>query len=151
MDAELVENVYEILLDQVEDAIGHTTTYGPSLDRLCRKLFGPRFAGVYARDTLPKKLAPTSAWDPLRFAIVNLDESHQPGSHWVAICQLPHGRRIVYDSFGRHPSIILPGEAGLMSTESDAEQVPAETNCGARCVTWLLIADIFGPWASLSI
>ena len=123
---QLAEKEYKLYLDHVEQAIGHrNVTYGETIEELCRYLFGKKFAGVYARDRIPKNLNG-------RYAVVNMDKHDMPGSHWVGMAG-----GLVYDSFGR---ITLPGRP----TERDAEQDVLEVNCGQRCIAWLCVYDVFG-------
>ena len=59
----------------------------------------PHFRGVFMRDTLPRH--PYS----VECGIVNLNISHQPGSHWVCYCQNKCDR-IYFYSYGQ----IFPSE-----------------------------------------
>ena len=120
------EKQYKLYLKHVEAAIGNRdVTYGGTIEELCRYLFGKKFAGVYARDRIPKNLNG-------RYAVVNMDKHDMPGSHWVGMAG-----EFVYDSFGR---ITLPGRP----TERDTEQDALEVNCGQRCIAWLCVYDVFG-------
>ena len=57
----------------------------------------PWFDGVYPIDRLPIILSPGKA------IIINLDESHKDGSHWVAIYIDMNKVAHYFDSFGREP------------------------------------------------
>ncbi|GFT59535.1 uncharacterized protein TNCV_3406341 [Trichonephila clavipes] len=60
------------------------------------KTTSPYFQGVYSRDTLP----------PLQenmCAIVNSDDSSQPGTHWLALFVNDKRELEFYDSFGQPP------------------------------------------------
>ncbi|GFV85002.1 uncharacterized protein TNCV_838761 [Trichonephila clavipes] len=60
------------------------------------KTTSPYFQGVYSRDTLP----------PLEenmCAIVNSDDSSQPGTHWLALFVNDKRELEFYDSFGQPP------------------------------------------------
>ena len=94
-------------------------------------MFGSKFAGVYASNTLPKKLARD------KFYIVNTDPNYSTGEHWLALYN-----GYVYDSFGRSAGTLskyLKGR-GLKRTEPDVEQKMTETNCGARSLAALDVA-----------
>ena len=118
------ENMYEIFLQDVYNILGDQVTYSNTLNKLCKYLFGSKFQGVFARDTLPHKV---------HYAIVNMDRSSESGSHWVAIAD-----NMVYDSFGR--------DVGFkrQMTENDAEQDMLEVNCGQRCVAFLCVYHVLG-------
>jgi len=141
----LAEILYKQKLKEIEDnCVGDKTTFLGQLNGAGRKLLGVKFKGVYPSDKIPKlnDLSP--------YCILNLDNSKQPGSHWVAIAKndkLNHS--VIYDSFGRHNMKIIPqlkysGNGRVIDTERDAEQKKLETNCGARCLAWLCIYDKWG-------
>ena len=64
------------------------------LGMYAKKLGIKYFRGVYMRDTLPAKV------HKIECGIVNLNTSHQSGSHWV--CYYKNDKkRIYFDSFGQ--------------------------------------------------
>lgn len=67
------------------------------LENFAIKMKIPHFRGVYMRDTLP-------VLGPRRYeaAIINLDSSSGPGTHWVAY-RKNDGEVTYYDSFGNLP------------------------------------------------
>ena len=85
---QLAEKEYNLYLMWVRRAIGNQVTYASTLEELCRYLFGDTFIGVFARDEVPPKGG---------YALINLDDSDMPGSHWVG-----RAGHHVYDSFGRN-------------------------------------------------
>lgn len=125
-----------------ESLVGRDVTIGSTLHEHGRSLFKRKFAGVFAADQVPRSTNFT-------YAIVNLDPQDKPGSHWIAMAKLPGGREtgyLVYDSFGRPTEEILPTmPIPYQDTEDDAEQKESEDNCGARCLAWLIIYDMYGP------
>jgi hypothetical protein len=124
----IVDKEYEYFLKDVESVIGHAdVTFSTTLNDLCVYLFQHKFVGVFTKDQLPRHIQ--------GYATANLDDSNEPGSHWVAIAD-----NVIYDSFGRS----LKGFGSRVRTEDDAEQGMLETNCGQRCVAWLLVFDNFG-------
>ena len=131
----MIHETYDALVDEVERIVGSDTTLGSDLESAGRSLFGPLFAGVYPIDRIP------TLTEARPYAIVNLDQSHEPGSHWIALAHFD-AQRMTYDSFGRDPDQL--GLSGL-GTDPDAEQDVAETNCGARCLAWLVLFHVFGP------
>lgn len=126
-----------------EDMLGRGATYDTDLDNLGKWYFGQRFAGVFASDEIP--LATN-----FRYCIANLDSHNEPGSHWVAIAK-DKGKLMVYDSFGRTVTDILPDLPNAMDVDRDAEQSDQEENCGPRALAWLMIYDLYGPTVASSL
>ena len=117
--------------------VGGKVTYGNQLDMVAKRAFGDKFVGVFSSDQIPKLTDGQSA-------IINLDTSRQPGSHWIAIGKLGP-KIIVYDSFGRKTKQILPKLlAHHIDTEYDAEQSVDEYNCGARTLAFLYVFHNYG-------
>ncbi len=139
------EAEYEKILRHIEDKYGNKETNNVQLDKIGHKLFNNKFKGVYAADTIP--VLPEDS-----YAIVNLDESNKPGSHWVAVVK-HNDHSYIYDSFGRKtfkilPSIIQSGNGLVEMTENDAEQDDLEENCGQRSLAALCIYNRYG-WDGL--
>ena len=138
------EKIYKIILKNIVIPLtGNKTTYLDQLDGIGHKLLGVKFAGVFPSDKIPKLN------DLKKYAILNLDTSKEPGSHWVAIAKNGDDTYI-YDSFGRcHTQIIkglsYSGNGRIINTDLDAEQEVKETNCGARSVAFLCLFDVWGP------
>jgi hypothetical protein len=141
-----IELVYNKILKQIiEPLSGDGTTYLTELNGIGKKLFGVKFKGVFPSDKIPKlnDLSP--------YAILNLDTSKQPGSHWVAIAKSPHkNETLLYDSFARKGSKIIKslsysGNGRIINSDlKDAEQRVEETNCGARCLAYLVVVEKYG-------
>lgn len=114
--------IYELLTDIVCAALGKCSTTAESeLNKLGRQLFKKKFKGVFAGDdNLPKE----------GMYIFNTASRASGGEHWLA-----HAGGLVYDSFGRRKYGDLTG---------DAEQEDAETNCGQRCLAWLMAYHLLG-------
>jgi hypothetical protein len=155
-----VDKIYKTILTRVEKTLGSGVTYNTDLLQYGKDIFGKKFHGVYAADKLPK-LTKTQP-----YAIINLDKSAEDGSHWVALAKTSSGggerssksgdKIIFYDSFGRPNRSILPmlrdeGKIKILDTEDDAEQEIVEENCGARCITFLIMFDKFGEKIALQI
>jgi hypothetical protein len=141
--AEYIYN--KVLRDIIEPMTGDNSTYLTQLNGVGHKLFGCKFKGVFPSDKIPKlnDLAP--------YAILNLDTSKEPGSHWIAIAKYPHeNKTIMYDSFGRSDKKIIPtlknSHNGIIydADSTDVEQKLLETNCGARCLAFLVVYDRWG-------
>ena len=129
-----------ILKGVIKPITGDQTTY---LDEI---LGAGKFKGVFPSDKIPKlnDLSP--------YAVLNLDTSKQPGSHWVAIAKQGNNTYL-YDSFGRKnmkiiPNLIYSGNGRIIDTDYDAEQKIIETDCGARSLAWLVFFDKWGPDAA---
>lgn len=118
------------------------TTYSDELEKLGKKLFGNKFKGVFASDQIPQ-LKNTE------MAIVNLDKSNEPGSHWVAIYK-SNNNIWIYDSFGRSTYSILPnlkksGNGNVKEADNDPEQFGTKSEeCGQLSISWLCVADKHG-------
>ncbi len=115
------------------------------LTLICRKRFGRKYHGTYGADQLPNL-------KPYESAIVNLDRSDQPGSHWIALYRGMGKKVYVYDSFGRLAGTLIPALKGnVVDADQDAEQDVNESNCGSRCVAWLTVCYMVGVRHALSI
>ena len=68
-------------------------------DEILRKLKNlPHFVGVFARDTLPRKILNKP------FALIcNTDLAHEPGTHWIAIYCDEQGIGDYFDPYGLPP------------------------------------------------
>jgi predicted SpoU family rRNA methylase len=142
-DKKKAERLYEKYLNEMENKVGKTTTYGDQLYKVAKKIFGKKFIGVFPSDKIPKKIKKGC------LLIVNVDKSSESGSHWLGVCKdKTKGKILVYDSFGRSIHEILPSIKGkgrnVKSTEYDKEQKIKETNCGARCLAFLKVFDEHG-------
>jgi hypothetical protein len=141
-----VERAYDSILTQIiEPLTGRKTTYLTELNGIGRKLFGVKFKGVFPSDHIPRLN------DLTPYAILNLDTSLQPGSHWVSIAKHPKkDQTLLYDSFARKGSHIIPalqfsGNGRLINADrKDREQALSEENCGARALAWLVIVEKYG-------
>ena len=134
--------LYNEILSRVEKLVGNKTTYLQDLENQGKKLLAVKFSGVYPADKIP------CLNSIKKYAILNLDKSTEPGSHWVAIAK-HNNTTLLYDSFGRDHKKIIPalaksGNGKIINTDRDAEQDILETNCGARCLAWLILMDYSG-------
>lgn len=132
---------YRKFLRVAVKALSNKTTFGIQLQKYGRKIFGLKFHGVYMSDQIPRNL---SRHRP--YAIVNLDKSTGPGSHWIAVAYRGAKKLWVYDSFGdlnKPPPQIKRLYPRSVLTDPDAEQSILETNCGARAMAWLMVVECF--------
>lgn len=147
------ERLYKGLVHNVENMLGSkTTTFSSDLLRIGKSLLKGKFAGIFPADKIP------ILTEKVPYAILNLDNSNEAGSHWVAIARDPVGGKIVfYDSFGRPDKFILPSLGGsgqkgkIVNTDLDREQGFTETNCGQRSLAFLLFFDKYGAKEALKI
>jgi len=140
------ESHYKEYLSDVKQALGGKETDSVQLDRAGTTLFGSRFVGVFPSDKIPRMRNGS-------YAILNLDASGSPGTHWVGVSK-SGGKTLVYDSFGRSSAKIIPsimnmrgGKGKVIDTEYDAEQKGGE-DCGQRVLAWLCTAHVLGQEAA---
>ena len=144
-------HIYEQILKIVECVLGETTTYQTDLQRFGERVFGRKFAGVYASDRIPKLSK------EMPYAILNLDASNETGSHWIAAIWTGEEDGImIYDSFGRKtkkiiPSIFKSGNGRIHMTDPDAEQTIDELNCGARSFAFIILYHFYGHGMAMLI
>ena len=115
----------------------HGGTNSDDLDRLARMQFGDKFKGVFAANTHPEDMSDG-------YFIINTDPFQMPGVHWTAVAGTPEGI-CFYDSFDRKstqlfPEVVLPGTGKNPETAQRIE----ESNCGERCIAWLVCVSEFG-------
>ena len=141
------EKKYNVILKRVIKEMGHDDiTNNHELQEYCDKHI-PKFTSVEGYDRMPQLKSGQSA-------IINLDDSKGPGSHWVAVFRL--GRDlIVYDSFGRESKKILSklktGGLRVRDSDYDAEQGELQNSCGQRSVAWLIFCNKYGVDSALLI
>ena len=147
-----IEKEYiNILKNYIVPLLGNSTTYLSDLTAIGKKIFGSKYKGTFPSDKIPKLT------DKSPYAILNLDKSTEPGSHWIAIAKHPkNNNTLVYDSFGRKGSTIIKsltysGNGEIINSDlKDNEQKIEETNCGSRVIAWLVIVEKYG-WNSAKL
>lgn len=87
------------------------------------------------RDQLPKKPMKNEC------AIVNLDDSDGPGTHWVAYCKMK-SNIFYFDSFGdlQPPKEFiryLGSDDSIINYNLESYQSYGTTNCGQLCIQFL--------------
>ena len=102
----------------------------------------PYFRGMYMRDTLPKRSLDREC------GVVNLNTSHQPGSHWVCYHKDPQCR-IYFDSFGQITPMEIQKylkttqefeeDKSVIQRNTDIVQAINSTNCGQLCLMVLTL------------
>ena len=137
------KQIYDHLVEIADVILGKGASYGSDLLQVGQNTFADKFDGVYSADTIPKTFT---------YVIANLDKHDKQGSHWVALAKTSAATYMVYDSFGRRTTSILPDlDIKTIDTAHDAEQNTDELNCGARCIAWLIMFDLFGETVAQTI
>ena len=141
-----VEKVYKKTVKKIEKILGTDgITNSKQLTNVGRELFGKLYRGTFPVDKLPKLKHNESC-------IVNLDSSGQAGSHWCSVFKYKD-EYLVYDSFGRKTTEILPSLKHLKHRDSDYDpnQQITEHNCGQRSSSWLYCCYLLGPENAMKI
>ena len=140
--------MYDSYLKDIIKKIGHNrTTDTDALTKVGGQLLGKLFRGVFPSDRIPRMRTG-------QYCILNLDRSSEGGSHWIAVAKDAARSFVVYDSFGRKATKIIPSLAKLgktRDTEDDAEQGLLEENCGQRSLAWLMVYHNHGKSSALLI
>ena len=157
-------NIYnEVLKNIIYPFLGKKVTWGSDLTKMGNKLFKKNYAGTYSSNMIPdlgvvgngffktKTNIDNISSESKLYSCVNLDNSDEPGSHWIALgYDVYNGKIMIYDSFGRDTKIILPsliekyGNDNIVMADNDSEQNIQEDDCGARCMAFLYVFDRFG-------
>lgn len=99
-----------------------------------KDIIRPYFKGVFAIDTIPKKIdtLPTSI-------VINLDTSKKPGSHWVVVYLSEYGKNEYFDSYGFKPIhyriLKLLGDNYLYNASQLQSFIT--TVCGQYCIFYI--------------
>ena len=141
--------LYRKVLRQIEKELGIGSTDDTQLEETGTEIFGPAFKGVFPSNKVPR----LTQKQP--YLIANTDRANQPGTHWLALARYLKNPNMVflYDSFGRPTDELVPwiSKQKVVDAELDAEQKEVESNCGQRCLAWLVVFDEMGPDAALTI
>jgi len=86
-----------------------------------------KFKGVYSKDLLPRKLN-------YGFYIINLDDSKNEGTHWVAFLR-DKNINIYFDSFGSPPIDKLNIKPLMMNAEQ-IQNINSDM-CGYYCIEFI--------------
>jgi len=94
------------------------------------------FKGVYSVDTLPTP-------PPDGLIVCNLDASHRPGTHWVAIYIASTGEREYFDLLGHRPPKLLETYLNrwLKQWSFNNRQIQSVSSdvCGFYCVYFCIL------------
>lgn len=99
------------------------------------------FKGVYDAANIP-------TLKHNQYCIFNNKTYSQGGEHWISICKLKEDY-FVYDSFGRKTKEYMNNNYKThmnkwIQTDDNPEQNIIQTNCGARCISWIITCNKFG-------
>ncbi len=135
--------LYQTILNELlaSHLVSNSVTDAQQLDDLGSALFGKEWCGVFSSDQLG---IIKDASSPGRYAIINTKPKGHPGEHWCAVFNNKKAP-VVYDSFGRKIW------KNSIPTDPDIEQHDLEHNCGARCLSWLLLVKHFGIATALKV
>lgn len=145
----MARKIYRDILRHVEEVLGNKETYEDELRTIAKRVFGKRFAGVYAADDIDFK---DIFKQGKKYAIMNASRRITGGSHWYAVYKLSDDYLLVSDSFGRPieqycediANITQHGRVKIINTDRRPEQKITEDNCGARSIAWCILCDVFG-------
>ena len=134
------EEMFHNIVQFVHKVFGrnvHQGTDNVELYKFCSEQFGEKFKGVFSANQVPHDLTELKQG----YYIVNTDPFHMPGTHWTAIAD-----GLFYDSFDRKSTKLFPYiDLPTTSHNRVTEQKTSESNCGERCVAFLVIFHNFGP------
>jgi hypothetical protein len=145
MSEKEITDIYKKSLKEIEKVLGKSSTNNVELYNYGRQLLGKRFIGVFSQDTVPTSL-PAKC-----FFIFNQDKRTGHGIHWLA-CYKSGKTFYVYDSFGRKSKRLVPTFVKRLEshkwkykdTDDDPEQTSNQSNCGARCMAFLICTKKYG-------
>ena len=128
--------------------LGDKALYADEINSFCLIKFHP-WRGCNPQDKVVLKQG---------YQIINVDNSNQKGSHWIAIYITPK-TCYIYDSFGRPSKKLLIYLTKKLKThkmkwkdsDNDAEQFGNSEICGQLCISWLSCIQKFGLMNALKI
>lgn len=129
--------------------LGRGITYAKQLTTVGKSVLGQAYRGTFPQDRHPNNLSNGDVF------ILNLDKAASGGSHWVGVAYV-NKKFIIYDSFGRSSSRILPHfikQIGYKyaDTDRDAEQKKKQNDCGQRSLSFLIFLKQYGVAEAMRI
>ena len=95
------------------------------------------FCGVFPINRLSFVLLPKPG-----AVIINLDDSYNPGSHWVSVYITEKSEGYYFDSFGRHPPAAIQAfierNTKNWTWNREVYQADDSTYCGYYCILFVL-------------
>jgi hypothetical protein len=136
--------LYNFIIDNCKDKYKESLS-NTQLNDLCMNRFKKYiFTGVYPADKIPSDFY-NNINEKKISCICNTDDSTKGGAHWIALIRDKNNKSIVYDSFGRMPGDLnnIYFSKKWRTTDKNPEQYILESNCGLRCVAFLIICEIY--------
>ena len=117
----------------------HYTSQLQKIGRMDTDISSNNFLGVFPADKIPVQDMKRSNFF---CCIANTDASDKPGQHWVAFICLK-GKRIFFDSYGKHPSYYNSFWADFDSWTASEMEIQQEDSdvCGDYCIFFLKFAS----------
>lgn len=139
-----LKNKQKAILKKLRSEYGAKALDNFELDKIGKKLIGKGFCGVFAYDQYPIS-APNCS-----YAVLNTDNSRQPGTHWVGIYKT--GKTLyIFDSFGRFSRNVLKKfvkshtpEYKIVDINRTCDQGNEQEDCGLRSITTLMLIKKYG-------
>ena len=146
LSEEQAEKVFNDNLEIAHDILGKSVTLTSQLDKAGKTFFKNRYIGTFPVDEIPKLPAD-------RYMIVNNKTREHGGEHWVAVAN-EGGVLHVFDSFGRPTEDLIPSLYAMgtvKDSDYDKDQKETQEDCGARCISWIMLFDEYGAENALLI
>ena len=139
---ELIKKEIVSLLKLFRQKYGNDTLDNVQLNRIGKEYLGKKFVGVFPYDRYPNKNG---------FAIINTDNSHQQGTHWMMIYKV-NNILYIYDSFGRRSKHLIKEffknhiDRGYQIIDIDlkSDQGNYQQDCGLRSFITALMINKYG-------
>ena len=143
MDETFINNIYKKAFSYFSKFLGHDTTNTGQLEGLGQAVFGRRFVGVLPADVFVKMLPSMKPGD---VGIMNNQQSHELGEHWLAFGITKDGTPMIHDTFGRNLYKLIPAIKGIkvIEPDKDKEQRSSENSCGVHALSMNFVFDQFG-------
>jgi hypothetical protein len=120
------------------------TTSSDELTKMGHHLFGHKYKGTYAQDTVPHMHEDC-------YFIINTDTKREKGTHWLGVVKVKNTYTI-FDSFGRHSNRLVPifirgvqaQHSHVEDNDYDVVEAINADDCGQRSLSYLMIVDKYG-------
>ena len=131
---------YETNLMNIMNLLGSGITDNIQLDKLGSLLFGKQYLGTFSSDQFPKYIKNEKCF------ILNNKASKQKGEHFIAFFKKDN-KLYGYDSFNRRVKSLSKywWNKHIVNANKDRDQSYEESNCGSRCMSFLIS---FSKWGT---
>lgn len=106
-----------------------------------------KYLGCFASDEIPDAIKNKNIPKQTLCCIINTHTRKNGGQHWIALVRNKKNKIVSFDSFDRKTHTLnpdFPKKWIETATNNITKQAPLEINCGARCISFLKFADMFG-------